>query len=79
MALYVQDKLDLALQQQGKLKEAIEEFPQAIALDTNYVADQDNLKEAQTSSENKEKLITQKPLSDCRTLVHGFVNAIALP
>ncbi|MBD2300328.1 tetratricopeptide repeat protein [Nostoc sp. FACHB-190] len=39
--------LGLALQQQGKLTEAIAEFKQAISLDPNYAIAQNNLKEAE--------------------------------
>jgi superkiller protein 3 len=39
--------LGLALQQQGKLEEAIQEFQRSISLDASYTVAKNNLKEAQ--------------------------------
>ncbi|WP_347269544.1 tetratricopeptide repeat protein [Trichocoleus sp. FACHB-90] len=46
-AASVHNNLGLAFHQQGKWKEAIEEFKQAVQLDPNYVEAEDNLKKAQ--------------------------------
>ncbi|CAH2575340.1 UDP-N-acetylglucosamine--peptide N-acetylglucosaminyltransferase 110 kDa subunit [Planktothrix rubescens] len=56
--------LGYALQQQGKLPEAIAEYQKAIALDGNFVAAQNNLKEAQRLLAQQSPQYVPPPASD---------------
>ena len=58
------NSLGYALQQQGKLPEAIAEYQKSIALDGNFVAAQNNLKEAQRLLAQQSPQYVPPPASD---------------
>ena len=58
------NSLGYALQQQGKLPEAIAEYQKSIALDGNFVAAQNNLKEAQRLLAQQSPQYVPAPASD---------------
>ena len=58
------NSLGYALQQQGKLPEAIAEYQKSIALDGNFVAAQNNLKEAQRLLAQRSPQYVPPPASD---------------